>query len=193
MNLSPALRLAGLAAAVTLGSCGYAPLYAPGAGATNAASKVEIGEVTVQQNTKNVGQRRAAQTVAQDLKLSFPNSGTEMDTVSVYIEETTSTLAVERTAAIQRAQIDLTAVVTLTNANGEKLLVTSLATNAPYNVEDTPYSTESGKTYARTTAARNLASEITRRLYLYYSTHKQTTSKPSTRKPASSRFNTVNP
>lgn len=187
MHITPALRFAGLSAAVTLASCGYAPLYAPGEGAATAPSKVQIGEVEVQQNTKNVGQRRAAQTVAQELKLSFPNSGTEMDTVTIYIEEQTSTLAVQRTAAIQRAQINLIGAVTLTNPSGDRLLVTKLDSSAPYNVENTPYSTESGKTYARTTAAKNLASEITRRLYLYYSTHKQTPVKPSTRKPATSK------
>ena len=185
MHISPALRILGLSAAVTLVSCGYTPLYAPGAGATTAPAKVQIGEVTMQQNTKNIGQRRAAQTVAQELKLSFPNAGADMDTVTVYIQEQTSTLAVQRTAAIQRAEIRLSGVVALANANGDKLLETKLTSGAPYNVEDTPYSTETGKTYARTTAANNLAAEITRRLYLYYSTHKQTPLKPSTRKPAS--------
>ncbi len=180
MNISPALRTLGLAAAVSLASCGYSPLYAPAGGGGQAASKAQVGTVEVGQYTKNVGQRRTAQTVAQELKLSFPNTGTEMDTVDVFIEEDTATLAVERTAIIQRAQINLTGTVTLSNPNGDKLLLTKLSTNAPYNVENTPYSTETGKTYARLTAARNLANEVTRRLHLYYSTHPQGTSKVKT-------------
>lgn len=181
----PSLRLAALNATLAttflLSSCGYTPLYAPGAGATNADQKVQVGEVQIQQDHKNVGQRRAAQTVSQDLKLNFPNSGDNFDTVTIYITETTSTLAVQRTATLQRAQINLLGSITLTDANGHKLLVTTVSTNAPYNVEDTPYSTETGKSSARLTAAQNLADEISRRIYLYYSTHKNTGSVPGPR------------
>lgn len=181
MTHLPSLRTFGprimLGSAVLLASCGYSPLYAPASGGGQAASKVQIGKVEVNQRELNVGERRSAQTVAQELKLSFPNSGMEMDTVEVRIAEQTSTLAVERTAIMQRAQINLTGYITLTNPNGDRLLYTALETNAPYNVENSPYSTESGKTYARLTAARNLANEISRRLYLYYSTHPQGTSK----------------
>ncbi len=177
----PSLRTLGarsmLGSAVLLASCGYSPLYAPSSGGGQAASKVQVGKVEASQYKLNVGQRRAAQTVAQELKLSFPNAGMEMDTATVLITEETSTLAVERTAIMQRAQINLTGYLTLTNPNGDKLLSTTLETNAPYNVENSPYSTESGKTYARLTAARNLAGEISRRLYLYYSTHPQAQSK----------------
>jgi hypothetical protein len=183
MNLAPALRTLGLAAATTLASCGYTPLYAPASGGGTAASKVQIGTVEVAQTTKNLGQRRTAQTVEQELKLSFPNSGTEMDTATIFVQETASTLAIERTAIVQREQLDLTGELTLTNANGEPLLKTALYTSAPYNVEDSPYSTETGKSFARTTAARNLATEISRRLYLYYSTHPQPASKPAKTAP----------
>lgn len=184
MNPSPSLRILGLAAAVTLASCGYAPMYAPAGGGSQASSKVQVGAVEVVQNTKNVGQRRTAQTVAQELKLNFPNTGTEMDSVDVTITEETSTLAIERTAITRRAQINLYGTLTLSNPNGDRLLVTQLSTSAPYNVENTPYSTETGKTYARLTAARNLAAEVSRRLYLYYSTHPQGTSKVKKSVPA---------
>ncbi len=181
MNLAPLLRTGALFATVTLASCGYTPLYAPGEGASAAAGRVQVGDVAVAQGernpdarmaqkTKTVGMRRTAQTVAQDLKLNFPHSGAEMDTLTVQMEEETSTLAVQRTAAISRAEIYLHGKMELTDADGKSLLKADLSTSAPYNVEDTPFSTESGKTYARLTAARNLAAEISRRVYLYYST-----------------------
>ncbi|RYG62131.1 MAG: hypothetical protein EON60_00875 [Alphaproteobacteria bacterium] len=180
MTHLPSLRTFGsgilLGSAVLLASCGYSPLYAPSSGGGQAASKVQIGKVEADQNELNLGERRSAQTIAQELKLSFPNTGMDMDTATIRIEEETSTLAVERTAITQRAQINLTGYLVLSSANGDRLLSTELATNAPYNVENSPYSTESGKTYARLTAARNLANEISRRLYLYYSTHPQGTS-----------------
>ncbi len=171
MNLSPALRLGALTLAVTAASCGYTPLYAPGQGAASAAGRVQVGAVSVAQETKNVGQRRTAQTVAQELKLNFPHSGANLDTLTVTMEENTTTLAVQRTAAVQRAEIYLTGQLVITSPEGQRLLATSLSTSAPYNVENTPFSTESGKTYARLTAARNLAAEVSRRVYLFYSTH----------------------
>jgi len=181
MNVTPALRASVLSLTVFLASCGYSPLYAPGEGASAAAGRVQVGDVAVAQGerrpdsrmaqkTKTVGMRRTAQTVAQELKLNFPHSGAEMDTLTVYMEEETTTLAVQRTAAIQRAEIYLRGQMELTDADGKTLLKTGLSTSAPYNVEDTPFSTESGKTYARLTAARNLATEISRRVYLFYST-----------------------
>jgi hypothetical protein len=181
MNLTPLLRTGALFATVTLASCGYTPLYAPGEGASAAAGRVQVGDVAVAQGernpdsrmankTKNVGMRRTAQTVAQELKLNFPNTGAAMDTLTVNMEEETNTLAVQRSAAISRAEIYLNGKMELVDADGKSLLKADLSASAPYNVEDTPFSTESGKTYARLTAARNLAAEISRRVYLYYST-----------------------
>lgn len=175
MNLTPSLRLsvrfAGLSAAVMLASCGYSPMYAPAAGEANAAGRVQVGKVEAVQYRKNLGQRRSAQTVYQDLKLSFPNTGADMDTVEILIEEAETTLAVEKTATVQRATVDITGNVTLTDANGKVLLRTILYTSSPFSTETSPYSTETGKTFARTTAARNLADEVSRRLYLYYGTN----------------------
>jgi hypothetical protein len=167
------MRITPLLPAALLAACGYTPLYLPGEGAAQASAYVQIAVVEMELPERNVGQRRVAQTVNQQLKLDFPATGPEMDTATVNIKESTSTLAVQRSAAIQRGQINLEGTLTLTNPKGDRLLRTTLATSAPYNVENTPYSTESGKTYARTTAARNLADEISRRLYLYYRTHEK--------------------
>ena len=165
----PALALLALTATV-LGSCGYTPLYAPTAGAGQLAARAQLGNISMDQVEKNVGQRRVAQTVYQQLAQTFPQQLPQGDTIDVTIHEGTSTLAVQATAAIQRAQIDLTGTLTLTNANGQQVFNTNVTASAAYNVERTPFSTESGKTFARLTAAKNLADEITRRLALYYRT-----------------------
>jgi hypothetical protein len=91
--------------------------------------------------------------------------------VSIY--EDTNTLAVQRNSAIARAQIILTAHITLTSPEGNELLKTSLSTNTTYNVEDSPFGTESGKSFAQSVAAGNLAEEISRRVVLYYRTKGQ--------------------
>lgn len=152
-------------------ACGYTPLYAPGEGAATASARAQIGDVSMAHVEYNVGERRVAQTVSQRLQLAFPNQGADMDTVTVRITEETSTLAVEQTATIQRAQINLKGEAEIHSAEGKTLLKATVNTSAAYNVESTPYGTEAGKTSARLTAARNLADEITRRLALFYRTH----------------------
>lgn len=154
-----------------LSACGYTPLYAPSEGAATAASHAQIGDVSMAHVEYNVGERRVAQTVSQRLQLAFPNQSADMDTVIVRITEDTSTLAVQQTATVQRAQINLKGEVEIQAPEGQTLLKATVRTSASYNVESTPYGTEAGKTSARLTAARNLADEITRRLALFYRTH----------------------
>lgn len=149
---------------VLLAGCGYAPLYQ----ALPGGAPVAIGQVQVQNPKKLPGERRVAQAVAERLKLDFPRTDGALDTATVSIREQTSTLAVERTATVQRAAITLTATLRVNGAEGQERLKAELSATAPYNVENTPFSTESGKTFARQSAARNLAEEISRRLTLFY-------------------------
>lgn len=144
--------------------CGYTPLYQ----ALPGGAPVTIGQVQVQNPKKLPGERRVAQAVAERLKLDFPRTDSALDTATVSIREQTSTLAVERTATVQRAAITLTGTLRVNSAEGQERLNTELNATAPYNVENTPFSTESGKTFARQSAARNLAEEISRRLTLFY-------------------------
>lgn len=164
------LSVLALVAATALSACGYTPMYATGGGADTAGAKVQVGSVEMGNPERNVGSRRVAQRVSQILRQDFPQAAAELDLLTVHIDETTSTLAVQRTSAVERAQINLTAELVLTSPEGKRLLRANLGANAPYNVENTPFSTESGKTYARLTAANNLADEITRRVLLYYRT-----------------------
>jgi hypothetical protein len=154
---------------LALSACGYTPLYAPvGAGnaAQAAASAVSVGTVRMANPDINVGQRRVAGLVAQRLRLDLPGSGP--DVLDVEIFEATETLAVQRSATVARAQIALIGNLRLTGPDGAVKLATTLTTKASYNVENSPFSTESGKTFAQRTAADNLAQEISRRVVLFY-------------------------
>lgn len=164
--------LPGYLVPVLLASCGYSPLYVPNAGDTAASAQVRVGEVTMDKTARNLGERRVAQTVSQRLQLDYPARAEGLDTLKVNIEESTSALATQRTAALQRAQINLLGNIEITDAQGKTVLRTSLSTSSAYNVESSPYSTETGKSYARLTAARNLAEDISTRVALFYKTRK---------------------
>jgi hypothetical protein len=154
---------------IFLTGCGYSPLYAPAVGSTGLAP-VQVGTVAMAKVETQPGQRLVAQEVAQRLKQAYPEAnGT---TMSVEIAESTTALALERTATVRRAEITLTGMVRLVDAAGTEQLNVSLSAVAPYNVENNPFSTESGKSFARQIAARNLADTIIRRVALWQRTAK---------------------
>jgi hypothetical protein len=162
-----------LTAALLAACAGYSPLYTPING-ENLAQKVQVGDVFMTRLAeKNVGERRVAQVINQHLRQDFAQTGAEMDTLTVGIREDSSPLALRRTALVEREQLTLTGNITITNPAGDKLFNTEVGASTAYNVQTTPYGTESGKTYARLTAARNLAEEITRRVALFYRTQGQ--------------------
>ncbi len=156
---------------LAVAACSYTPLYAPVDGQT-IATRVQVGEVRMTKfDDLNVGQRRVAQVMSQKLRQSFKGP-VEADVLTVGIKEESSALALRRTALVEREQLNLTATATLTSPDGKQIFTTDIATNTAYNVETTPYATESGKTFARLTAARNAADEIVRRIGLYYRSQK---------------------
>jgi hypothetical protein len=161
--------------ALFLASCGYSPLYAPvaGQGAGGSLAPVQVGAVAIAKVEIEPGQRLVAQEVRQRVTQAFPNAtGTVLN---IEITEETTALALERTAVVRRAQISLTGAVTLVDTAGQELLAVSLGSVAAYNVENNPFSTESGKSFARQVAARNLAESIVRRVALWQRTASVTT------------------
>ncbi|MFZ2587304.1 MAG: LPS assembly lipoprotein LptE [Alphaproteobacteria bacterium] len=154
--------------ALFLSSCGYTPLYQPINGQT-LASHIQVATVEMERfEEQNVGERRTAQLMSQRLRQDLPTQAATLDTLTVAIREDASALALRRTALVEREQLTLTARVNLQSPEGKPLFKTEVASTTAYNVETTPYATESGKVFARQTAARNLAEEILRRLNLFY-------------------------
>jgi hypothetical protein len=152
---------------LSLAACGYTPLYAP-AGENLAFHKVEVGTVEAGNVKLLPGERRAAQRVAQKLRIDYPDAAATLDVLDINITEQTATLAVAKTATTARAEIILNAHAKLTSPEGKVMLMADVNASSAYNIEDSPYSTESSKDFARLVAADNLATEISRRVALYY-------------------------
>ncbi len=151
-----------------LASCGYSPLYYNTNNGSGAGAALSIGSVAMAKVETQPGQRLVAQEVRQRLLQSYPNGVAGGGAVAeITITEETTTLALQRTAQIERAKISLTGLLVVRDASGTEVLNTSLTSTAAYNVETTPFSTESGKAFARQIAARNLAEAIDRRLALW--------------------------
>lgn len=171
--LSAILRVMKLAprtlvlSALALSACGYTPLYAPTTAEGNQLP-VSLGSVTVSNPQVLPGERKTAQEVSRELHQRFPSDDPNLDELTVSLYEDLGTLAVQRSATVARAEVILTATIRLTSKEGAEKFKTEVTSRAAYNVEDTPFSTESGRSYARLSAARNVAEEITRRVALFY-------------------------
>ncbi len=129
---------------------------------------MQVGTVEMGTGKLLPGERRPAQRIAQKLRLDFPDQAATLDLLDVNIQEQTATLAVEKTATTSRAEIILQANLTLTSPEGKVLLRTDVSASSAYNVEESPYSTETSKNFSRLIAADNIATEISRRIALYY-------------------------
>ena len=135
---------------------------------------VYVAEVKMANPNKNVGERRIAQAVRQNLLKSFPVTNHQNYVLTVSIEETETTLAIEQDATAERLRLLLNAVVLLKQRDN-KILSTDLSADAAFNVEDTPFSTESGRTFAREAAARTLSQVITQEVTLAVRAHQNQT------------------
>lgn len=160
LSISHSLLL-GVIAVVMTGCFGYAPLYSLQGEQLN---QVQVGEVTMREITRNVGSRRVAQLVAQQLEQTFSGAGDYVLTVS--IEETTRALAVRRDAVEQRLELNLSSVITL-EKEGNSVLRTSAGAASSYNVEDSPFGTDAGRDRARQAAAERLSEEIVEKITVF--------------------------
>lgn len=143
-----------------LAACsGYAPLL------TTSSAGVSIAEVNMINPARNIGERRIAQGVRQNLLKSFTPQADAPYSLRVSIEEIETTLAIEEDATAERLRLVLTATTVLT-AGEKPILQTELNADAAFNVEDSPFSTQSGRTFAREAAARTLSQVITQEVNL---------------------------
>lgn len=142
--------------ALTLAACGYKPLYQEQA---SALREVSIGTIRMNDVVRNVGERRAAQHVRQQLALTLPQSG-GIYRLDMVLEEIGTSLAQRRDATDVRRQLVLEARINMVNAEGESVWTYTSSAKSAYNVEDSPFGADAGRDYARETAARNLAQEV---------------------------------
>lgn len=152
-----------LAFAVT--ACGYQAVYKESA---ETFKEVYIANVSMEGAKALPGERRVAQLVNHRLEEVLTGDAASMYKLDLEIEESSATLAVLEDATEDRFNLSLTGKLTVKKHTGEMVFdAVELSVSAPYNVEDSPYSTEAGKTSAREDAAKALAEEVIQYLNFY--------------------------
>ncbi len=151
-----------------LSACaGYKPLY----GQVD-QTRIAPGEIRMQITQRDIGERRVAQQVYQQLLRAFTTPANAKYLINAVIEETQGTLSVQRDATIQRASVNLEADVTLVNQQTNSPVHTfNLTATSAYNTEDNPFATESGRMFAREAAAQTLADDLTSLVLLWLRDH----------------------
>ncbi|MBI1363800.1 MAG: hypothetical protein GC134_07420 [Proteobacteria bacterium] len=157
--------LLALCATLLLTACaGYSPLYKSLEG--DGLADVYVRHIAMQQVKRAAGERRVAQLMTQRLMRRFSGGPEAPYALEISVEEVLSTIAVRRDATDQRYNLQLNGRVYLFK-DGEKVLDEILSTSAAYNVEDSPYSTESGRDRARQSASNTLSDEVLLRVSRY--------------------------
>lgn len=160
-----------LSAMILSGCFGYEPLYSQGG---HVVADVRVGDIVMDEIDRGFGERRSAQLVAQRLNRIFVAGEGAPYTLNMSLREEKTTLALERDATEQRLQFDLIADMKLKDAENNVVFQTSMETSAPYNVEDTPFGTDSGRERARSSAVKVIADEAVHRVSFYfYNLHKK--------------------
>lgn len=158
-------------AAAGLGGCfGYTPLYAP---VRHDIASVQVAKVTMVESGRNMGERRVAQLVRNHLLQVFYGEEATYK-LSVAITESQNTLAVRRDASDLRREVELSAKVVLSEGT-EDIFKVTLTSNVAYNVENSPFGTDSGREQAREAASQELSNSITRRVSMFLRNHTQQT------------------
>ena len=112
--------------------------------------EVAVGTVQMTDAQRLAGERRVAQQVRWRLEEFYQGHINEAEyTFDVFIKEETTTLAVRRDASDQRLQLTLQAEVKIRGADAKEQTFSVVTSSAAYNVEDTPYGTESGRERAQ--------------------------------------------
>tara|TARA_R110000868_G_scaffold218576_1_gene468990 strand:+ start:136239 stop:136733 length:495 start_codon:yes stop_codon:yes gene_type:complete len=162
-------KIISLIVVLSLCACGYSPVYKQ---TKELVESVQVREVRMVDIIRSAGERRVAQLTNKRLSQVFIAGEDSAYKLDITIEETKNTLAVLRDATEDRLEIVLQAELTLYNTAGEKVFERSLSAEAPYNVETSPFGTDSGKDRARKSAAISLAEEVIHQVNYFMYTQK---------------------
>lgn len=145
-----------------VGCTGYQPLYKKVEG-----GKISVNRVYMTANAQNLGTRRPAQIVEQELARHYPDGDGGQYMFEVALKEEYDTLAVRRDATDQRKQFRLSGTITFYDEQRRPVHTSVITKYSPYNVDDKPFSTETSLMSAREVTARAFADEVVRRVALF--------------------------
>lgn len=148
-----------------ISACGYKPLYGQNVGANGAKRHLE--SINVKPIPDRIGQMMRTSLV-RGLSPRAKRSVHTYD-ISIKLEETVSTLAVERNAFATRANLSLRARYVLTRrADHLELSSGSVKSVSSYNILASDFATKAAKDDSRKRAIQDVADTLRTRLAIYF-------------------------
>lgn len=156
--------------AVALAACGYQPLYTEMA---DEISSVRVESVVMDlEGKRGAGLRRPAQLVNKVLKQTFTAQAEVPYQLTVRLSEDEDTLAIRSDGVASRVRLEMYGDIIL-KLNGETVFETRAMARSPYNISNTPYSSEASIDNVRKNVAQTLADEIAHRVSFFLFQQKQ--------------------
>lgn len=162
-----AAALLGLSLSLSLGACGFKPLYGhQGNDANGSPTNLALAQIDVKPIIDRSGQKMRT---ALQRRLSPKNQTASKYQLAIKLSESVADLAIDRTAFATRANLSLTAEYRLVrNADGLELNTGALTSVTSYNILTSDFATHAARTDARSRAIEVLADDIHARLALYF-------------------------
>lgn len=161
----PSALVALLIAASMVSACGYRPLYGQNTSAPSAQRHLE--SINVKPIPDRIGQMMRT-ALMRGLSPRSKRSAHAYD-ISITLEESISTLAVERNAFATRANLTLTANYELTRrADHLNLATGSVKSVSSYNILASDFATKSAKDDSRKRAIEDVSNTLRTRLAIYF-------------------------
>lgn len=164
--------------AVSLGGCGFSPLY--GQKRNQPYMEQALASISVSRIPDHVGQmlrQEILQRIAPKRKRVAP-----IYTLSISLSESIGQLSVDQSGFASRANLNLTAAYIMTKAkSAEPVIEGNVATVASYNILSSDFATLSAEENARKLAVKRLAELLQTRLAVHFkiSAPEQPASRPS--------------
>lgn len=161
------VALLGLSLSLSLGACGFKPLYGhQGNDANNSPTNLALAQIDVKPIEDRSGQKMRT---ALQRRLSPKNQAASKYQLAIKLSESVEDLAIDRTAFATRANLSLTAEYRLVrNADGLQMNTGNLTAVTSYNILTSDFATHAARTDARNRAIEVLADDIQARLALYF-------------------------
>lgn len=164
----PTTLAALLIAGLLLGACGYKPLYGQNTGAPGTPSaQRHLESISVKPIPDRVGQMMRT-ALMRGLNPRTKRSVHAYD-ISITLDETLATLAVEQSAFATRANLTLTANYVLTRrADRLNLTSGSVKSVSSYNILASEFATKAAKDDSRSRAIQDVSETLRTRLAIYF-------------------------
>lgn len=151
-----------------LTACGFQPLYGDHALSTTAAVRESFNNIAIANIPDQSGQYLKNALMDRLYSVGRPDAGARYRLTVSSVNESRRELDITKTSDSTRAQLSLSTVMVLSDAEGSKLLSRSLGATTSYNILDSQFTTRVAEDSARRQALDDLARQVESHLLLYF-------------------------